>query len=464
MKKILFFLFFICVVLPLSWLLLNLFEEKKPAIAIQLPSVYLTKSYALALTVTDQGTGLKQVLISITQEGKEKTLANKQYIFTGYQALFLGSAGTGVLTDSFEIPIESWKYGMKDGEAVIKISVSDFSWRGWNKGNIVELEKKVIIDTKPPDIEVLSKTHNVSRGGTGLVIYKIEEKNIDSGIQVGEHFYPGYPGMFDQKNVMAAFFALSHLQGPGTEIYVKAEDPAGNVAKRGFYHYIKEKKFRTDVLKISDSFLQVKMPEFDLGTKDAVFDSSEKGLLDKYIYINRNIRTLNIKEVLKPVSETDSVLMWQDRFLRLPGSATRAKFADYRIYKYKGKEVDRQTHMGIDLASVAHAEVPAANSGRVIGVENIGIFGKCVLIDHGFGLCSSYAHLSSVAVKKGDMVKKGDIIARTGATGLAGGDHLHFAMSVHDVFVNPVEWWDQSWIKNNIYSKIKNVRQALGNK
>lgn len=464
MKKILFFLFLICVVLPMSWFLLSVFEGKEPEITIQLPSVYLTKSYELDLTVTDKGTGLRQVKISIAQGAKEKTLVNKKYDFLGYPGFLTGSVGSDVLIDSFKIPIESWKYGMGDGEAVVKINVSDFSWRGWNKGNIVELEKKVVIDTKPPDVEVLSKVHNVSRGGGGLVIYRIKEKGIKGGVQVGDYFYPGYSGMFQQKDVMVAFFALTHLQGPGTEIYVKAKDPAGNIAKRGFYHYIKEKKFRSDILNISDKFLLRKMPEFDLGVKNVVFEPSAKGLLDKFIYVNSKTRKLNIKELLKSVAETDTVMMWKDRFLRLPGSATRAKFADHRSYKYSGKEIDRQYHMGVDLASVSHAEVPAANSGRVVGVNDIGIFGKCVLIDHGFGICSSYAHLSSISVKKGDMVKKGDIIARTGSTGLAGGDHLHFAMSVHDVFVNPVEWWDQTWIENNIYSKIKNVRQELGGK
>ncbi|SLM31109.1 Peptidase M23/M37 family protein [Desulfamplus magnetovallimortis] len=463
MKKILFFIFFIGVVLPFLWFIFNIYEGKQPEISLKLPSLYLTDSYELNLEVSDKGTGLRQVLITITQGTKEKNLVNKKFPFKGYLGILKGVSGSGVMEDNVKIPLESWKYGMGDGEAVIKIVVSDFSWRGWNKGNIAEIEKKVVIDTRPPEVEVLSKTHNISRGGTGLVIYRIKEENVKSGIQVGDHFYPGYSGMFNQKNIMAVFFALSHEQGPGTEIFVKAEDLAGNIAKRGFYHYIKEKKFRSDVLNISDSFLQSKMPEFDLGVQDIVFEPSDKGLLDKFIYINRNVRKLNIEKILKPVAETDSTLMWKDRFLRLPGSATRAKFADHRIYKHNGKEIDRQTHMGIDLASVAHAEVPASNAGRVIGVDNIGIFGKSVLIDHGFGLCSSYAHLSSIFVKKGDMVKKGDIIAKTGATGLAGGDHLHFAISVHDVFVNPVEWWDQSWIDNNIYSKIDDVRQEFGN-
>jgi murein DD-endopeptidase MepM/ murein hydrolase activator NlpD len=113
--------------------------------------------------------------------------------------------------------------------------------------------------------------------------------------------------------------------------------------------------------------------------------------------------------------------------------------------------------MGIDLASVAQSPVSASNTGKIIFAEGLGIYGKTVIIDHGFGLFSMYSHLSSFTVKKDQMVSKGEIIGRTGVTGLAGGDHLHFGILVHNTFVNPIEWWDESWIKNNISDKIKAV-------
>ncbi|MCA1784936.1 MAG: M23 family metallopeptidase, partial [Desulfobacteraceae bacterium] len=128
-------------------------------------------------------------------------------------------------------------------------------------------------------------------------------------------------------------------------------------------------------------------------------------------------------------------------------------------YTYKGREIGTSRHMGVDLASTSHAGVEAANTGRIIMAEDVGIFGNTVIIDHGFGLASLYSHLSTMAVSVGDMVKKGELIGNTGLTGLAGGDHLHFSMIVHNVFVNPVEWWDPDWIKNNITSKIESVQQ-----
>jgi len=75
-------------------------------------------------------------------------------------------------------------------------------------------------------------------------------------------------------------------------------------------------------------------------------------------------------------------------------------------------------------------------------------------------LFSMYAHLNRSDVSEGQQMSKGDVLGRTGSTGLAGGDHLHFSMLVHNTFVNPVEWWDAAWIKNNILSKIEAVPSA----
>jgi murein DD-endopeptidase MepM/ murein hydrolase activator NlpD len=182
---------------------------------------------------------------------------------------------------------------------------------------------------------------------------------------------------------------------------------------------------------------------------------STLSLVDKFLKINRDLREANYQKIAGVCRDTDTKMHWQGDFLRLPKSATRAKFADHRVYMYKGREIDRQVHMGIDLASVARSPIPVANSGIVVFAEFLGIYGKTVIVDHGFGLFSMYAHLSNIGVKVGDRLSKGDILGRTGFTGLAGGDHLHFSVLVHDTFVNPVEWWDMKWIQHNVLSKIE---------
>ena len=456
MKRVFFLLFFLLVFLPLTWFFINEFEGKPPEIKVELPSVYLNKSFEMSLKVSDRGTGLRNVQVSIVQGAKEKNVLEKSYPFSGYESFFMGSQ---IHEDVLNIPVTYWKYGMKDGEALIRIKVTDYSWKDWNNGNKVSLEKTVFIDSKPPRIDILTRRHNVERGGSGLVIYRLFETSIKSGVKVGDNFFPGYSGMFDDKGIYSAFFALSYHQGPGAEINVTATDPAGNTASRGFYYYIRDRKFKTDVLNLSDSFFSKKMPEFDLGEKEQIFNSRENPLLEKFLYVNTSLRTENVNTLLDSVKQTEPERFWQGRFLRLPGSANRASFADHRIYRYKGKEIDRQVHLGIDLASVAMAPVPAANTGKILSTGRVGIFGNTVIIDHGFGLTSVYSHLSTILVQEGDLVQKGEIIGKSGSTGLAGGDHLHFGMAVNHVFVNPVEWWDISWIKNNILSKIEYVEK-----
>jgi murein DD-endopeptidase MepM/ murein hydrolase activator NlpD len=456
MKKIVLSLFFIAILIPLAWILFYKYEGAQPQVDVRLPSLYLKKSYEMSLMVRDKGTGLRKIQVSIMQKGNEKILLEKEYATSSILSLF---SDKRVNEDSFVIPVESRKYGMNDGEALIRIMVKDFSWRGWNSGNLFYKEEKVIIDTKPPQVKVLTSQHNIAKGGAGLVIYNLFEEDVTSGVMVGKRFFPGHSGMFENKDIYAAFFALDDNQGPGTQIFVTASDLAGNSAKKGFHHYIRDKNFKTDTLNISDRFLESKMPDFDLGKMEDTFNRSKNPLLEKFLYINSHMRKENVTTILNVPEDTLGKMFWKGRFGRLAGAATRSSWADRRIYKYKGKEIDRAVHLGLDLASTANAKVTAANGGRVIMAQDVGIFGNTVIIDHGFGLASLYSHLNEIMVTVGDEVSKGDLIGRTGLTGLAGGDHLHFSMIVHNVFVNPVEWWDATWIKNNITSKIESVKQ-----
>ena len=458
MKRTLFLIIFLAIVVPVGWVLFCKYEGDMPKADISLPSQYLKQSYEINMTATDKGTGLRHVTVSLVQKDNEKILLDKSYPSSSILSLF---SDKKTLSDTFDIPVEMRKYGMSDGQAVIRIVVTDYAWRKWTKGNRFYKERPVIIDTVPPRLQVLTSQHNVAKGGAGLVIYRLDEENVQSGVRVGDTFFPGYSGVFDDPMVITALFALDHTQGPDTRIVVEARDPAGNETKRGFYHYIKDKSFRPDTLRISNGFLEFKMPDFDLGPKEAQFLTEQNPLLAKFLYINKTLRQQNTEIVLKMPSDTRAELMWKGRFGRLAGAANRARFADKRTYKYNGRVISHSTHLGVDLASTSNAPVGAANNGRIIMAENVGIFGNTVIIDHGLGLASLYAHLSQMNVAKGDMVKKDDVIGRTGLTGLAGGDHLHFSMILHNVFINPVEWWDAAWIKNNITSKIESVKSQI---
>jgi murein DD-endopeptidase MepM/ murein hydrolase activator NlpD len=148
-------------------------------------------------------------------------------------------------------------------------------------------------------------------------------------------------------------------------------------------------------------------------------------------------------------------MLWQGPFRQLANSAVEAGFADQRSYVYDGKQVDQQVHLGFDLAVTAATPVLAANRGRVLHAGWLGIYGNCVILDHGMGLQSLYGHLSSIEVKVGDTVEMNARLGRSGSTGLAGGDHLHFTMLLNGRAVTPVDWWSQKWVQDRIVRKLR---------
>lgn len=440
----------VCMTLVSVWFLWSRLEGEKPVIATEIPS-FLNPSQEFVLNLSDAKSGIRKVRVAIEQNGREMILRDDTYPLKGSSDL------APVHTLSVAVKVDVKKLGITDGKAIFRVTVRDNSWRGWFNGNKTEIEKGVLIDSRPPEIVILNRVLNMNQGGAGLVIYRLSEPCPTSGVMVGDMFYPGQAGYFSDQGIHLAFIALSHSQKPGTEFFVKAVDQAGNATRSSFPHHVKRKAFKVDTISLSDSFLNQKMPEFDV----EVPPDSQKPMLARFIKVNKELRESNYQRILSAVAASDDKLYWEGIFTRLPNSAPRAGFADHRIYMYEGKEVDRQDHLGVDLASIRKSPVPAANNGRVVFMDSLGIYGNTVLLDHGFGLFSMYSHLHSFNVTVGQQVSKNDIIGYTGSTGMAAGDHLHYAMLVRNTFVNPIEWWDEEWIKNNITDKIKEVQSTI---
>ena len=429
-------------------------EGDPPVLEIQnLPEAVGSAAEA-TVSIADPDSGLRRVRVTLTAGGEEKVLVEREFPARNF---FSGGA---VRQETVSTVIEPKKLGLPDGEAVLRATARDHAWRNWWHGNAATLEKTIQIDTQPPRISVLTQQHNVNQGGAGMVVYAVSEAGAKTGVRVGEDFYPGHPAdaVLGESGTHRhiALFALNFRQGRGTPIHVEATDPAGNTGRAGFYHYIRPKEFPTDDIRITDGFLRSKMPEFqdDLDALDVALPADP---VERFLLVNRTLRQKNGAKLQAIASESDAQKYWSGAFLRLPNSATRSGFADHRRYHYNDREIDRQVHMGVDLASVSQAPVPAANAGRVAFVGHVGIYGGTVAIDHGFGLFSTYSHLSHMTVEKDQMVEKGDVIGNTGVTGLAGGDHIHFGMMIHTTFVTPVEWWDSHWIEDNILQKIEGL-------
>ncbi len=435
------------IIIPAGWILVVQLEGEKPVVTETIPE-FIGKSQTFSFTLSDQRSGLRKVRALLLKDGKQLNLLEQTFEKEGF------FEGGKIRDTSIDIPIKLDELGLSDGEAVFELTVWDYSWRNWWHGNKTQLESNILIDSKPPDIEVLTKAHNINQGGSGLVVYRLSEPCPQNGVVVGDNFFPGYSGYFKDNSIHLAFFALDYTQGPGTKIFIEAFDQAGNNSRAGFYHLIRKKNFIKDSITLSDQFLSAKMPEFNIQAPE----NSTNPLLDKFLMVNRNMREEN-EQFFKTLGRmTEPNMYWEGTFLRLPNSATRAGFADHREYIYNGEVIDHQVHLGIDLASLEKSPIPASNTGKVIYTGDIGIYGKTVVLDHGYGLISMYSHLSGIDVEVGQIVTKGETLGRTGITGLAGGDHLHFGMMIHNTMITPIEWWDSNWIMHNVTDKLNEVK------
>lgn len=412
-------------------------DTSGPQISLTPASGPISGKHPLDLKLADSPSGMKTLEVSASQKGKTVVLLTKSY---------------PPATPAAEESIPLAKAGFQDGPLTIRVDATDHSIYHFGKGNTTEQVFTFDYDTRPPAISVLSTAHNLSHGGSALVVYTVSEKVGKTGVTVGDLFFPGYHQRGDLYACLFAFpYSMKSAQFPIPKVI--AVDGAGNEGIEGFYYHLIPKTFRHARISLSDQFLEAKEPEFQPKFPEI------QDPLQLFLKVNRTLRAKDRKELHAIGLQTSPVPLWHGAFLRQPDSATMATFGDHRTYYYKGKAVDKETHLGMDLASVAHAPIRAANAGKVVYADPFGIYGRCVIIDHGMGLQTLYGHMNRMAVKKGDAVKKGQVIGYTGTTGLAGGDHLHFGVLVSGLPVNPVEWWDPNWIKNNILKKL-----ALGKK
>jgi murein DD-endopeptidase MepM/ murein hydrolase activator NlpD len=332
-------------------------------------------------------------------------------------------------------------YGMRDAETSITRDVQ------------VRLE--------PPRVEVLSTFHYVNLGGSEFVVYRATPADVESGVRVGDKEYRGYPasgaGIQADPATRVAFFALLFDQSLNTPISVFARDVAGNEVVSPLDHMVFPKVYQKSRIEIDDKFIGRVVPAIAANSPDDKIDTTD--LLKGFLQINRDLRKKNNQYLIDLAKKSNPELMFRDAFQQLGNSQVEAKFADTRTYIYKGKDVDQQVHQGFDLAVTANVPIVASQKGTVVHAADLGIYGNCVVIDHGMGIQSLYGHLSSIGVKVGDTVAKGQQIGRSGMTGLAGGDHLHFTMLVGGQQVTPVDWWSQQWMQDRVLRKLMQAGQ-----
>lgn len=421
------------------------FEMEQPDLTLATEVRKIGTAVELELSAHDRKSGLSLIEISIEQGGKSTPLYTHRFTRQGW----LTQAGPREFSDKITIQTftpQTRLADLQEGPAELKITLRDQSLAGFLRGNRTVKVLPVDIDTTPPTLRIANPRHSLQPGGSAVIAYSVSEVPARHGVEIGGHFFPGFPGA--KKGSYVAYIALPwYAKGAGPAA-VLAWDEAGNQTRVEFTATFKPVREKHDTLTISEGFLQRKMPEFEQH-----YPEMQGDLLQRYLYINGQIRQRNAERIAEACANPVPEQLWSDRFLRMPG-ASRAGFADRRRYLYQGRPVDEQVHLGVDIASISQAEIRAANRGKVVFAEYLGIYGNTVIIDHGQGLFSLYSHLSSIQTSAGAMVDKNQPIGRSGTSGMAGGDHLHFSMLVHGVFVTPVQWWDQHWIDLHIKATV----------
>jgi murein DD-endopeptidase MepM/ murein hydrolase activator NlpD len=320
----------------------------------------------------------------------------------------------------------------------------------------VKVTQSFEVRLEPPALAATSQFVHPTQSGAEVVVYEVGPSSKRDGVQVKDWFFPGFPLPGGAPTQHFALFAAPYdLEVTEEEarklIRLVAEDDLGNRAEAQFIHKYFKRPLRKDVIELKDAFLQKVNGEVYARTPEL----RRKGNpLDDYLQLNRDLRQRNMAELRTVAATSQQKFLWSENFLPMQNAAVKGAFADRRTYLFAGKQVDTQDHLGFDLASLERAAVQAANAGVVVLARYFGIFGNCVVVDHGYGLQSLSAHLSTITVKEGEAVTRGQELGRTGATGLAGGDHLHFTMLLQGLPVTPVEWWDGHWIQDRLKLKL----------
>jgi murein DD-endopeptidase MepM/ murein hydrolase activator NlpD len=369
------------------------------------------------------------------------------YTLSGGACTGVESCSRDLQTQSFELLIEPDKCVVNSEPLEMKITVNavDSSLIV----NKINSSITLTYDKQAPTLMTLQGSLSLKRGGTGVVLYEVGEVPSETGVLLDDLHFRAFE--FEQNKYLSFYAHPYNVKADDFKPRVFAVDAAGNLRKIRPGSRTASHTYRSEVLELNDDFLE--------SVKDKMMATSTRTPLDIFVEINNKVRQENYQKIAQICKTTEPKKLWDGVFLRNQG-ATKAGFADSRTYKYRSEVVSKQVHLGLDIAGINNTQIFAANHGKVIFVGEIGIYGNVIILDHGYGLHSLYGHLHQTNVREGDAVRKGDVIAVSGETGLVFGDHLHYEMRVNGVAVNPIEWFDDVWVKNNIETYLPSVEEV----
>ena len=347
--------------------------------------------------------------------------------------------------------------GAMEGDGRIQVWASDGFWRLKAADKEAVLSIPVRIDFTPPELEIVSYTRYPEQGGAGVAVLRSRD-SVRSGVSVGGHFYPAVPQGDPSSGLQVTLFAIAFDHDVHENPVVESFDAAGNRSRKTLSTVITPRVYKHGKVILQRDFLAAKLPE--LLPERGTIPPEKYG--EAFRYVSTVIRARAESTFVQLAKESAPRPLWNGTFRQPPNTRVFSNFAETRDYSYEGVPLDTKVHAGFDLASTRRAPVPAAQSGRVVFTGDLGIYGNTVVLDHGLGLQTVYGHLSSIEVEVGQDVPQGGILGRTGTTGLAVGDHLHYEVLVWGTPVNPLEWWDRKWVDGKIRKVLAEAGLELG--
>jgi len=409
-----------------------------PVIVLEPPVKAIGASTPVQVEISDPY-GLRRITALVEQNGARYTVFDQRHPAHRLRFMRLREAPHTIAFHAGRQEAPALRAGK--AAVIVEAQSNDFLSR------TVTAAFEVNVVLEPPRLVVDEAQHYINQGGSELVTFTVSGDWNEAGVKAGPYTFRSFPLPGRPANERFSLFGFPWDLPVDTVPHVYARNAAGTEVTGRFWFKIFPKPFRKRDLEITDAFLDKVVNQIDPG--------GSGDLLTRFLRINRDLRKQNNQTLADLRLKTAEQVLWTGPFLQLANSQVESHFADVRSYVYKGKKVDQQVHLGYDLAATQHVPVVASNDGRVVWAADLGIYGNCIVVDHGYGLQSIYGHLSRIDVKPGDMVKKGHAMGHSGSTGLAGGDHLHFSMQVDGVQINPVEWFDAHWIHDRILSKLQ---------
>ena len=428
MRKVIISLIAVVVVL----LLVVVLRSVPPAVELVAPVTVLGPATPISVHVRDRH-GVRKVAAFVVQNGARYRVWEDLQHSTQIDSTWTFTAGVKTTPQ------------LEDGKA--KLIVEAISNGLLRRTGRWKTEMTVV--TRPPSVTADSDQHYLYLGMADLATFTVSGSWTQAGVRVGDEEFrawrmpSGQPGMF-------SLYAFAWNMSPETVPVVFASNGTGSdVTSPLVVQFPKREqpKYATHDLQVSDAFLQKVVSELDPnGSGDPV---------ERFVRVNSEMRRRNNQTLSDLRLKSADRFLWSHPFIRQAHSQAEASFAEARNYIYNGKKIDQQVHLGYDLAVTQNIGVQASNDGRVVYAAPLGIYGNCIVLDHGYGLQSIYGHLSRIDVHDGDMVKQGQVMGLSGQTGMAGGDHIHFAMQLDGVQIDPKEWWDPHWIKDHIAKRVE---------